>query len=127
MDLPPVARAFITGLTSVFANSVSYLVFTGWAWFIGVVIGKGQGSFKEVLVALVYGNAAPTLLTPLPYIGWVFGLWSLVTVSSAIRETLGIGKGLTFFIVLSGIMIQVFVIFTFIGTMMAALLIPLFL
>lgn len=78
----------------------TYLLFSLWAWFVGTKLVKGTGTFSDVRIALAYAFS-PSIFVGLPYIGFLAGLWTWVTVSSAIRETLGIGKGSTFLIVIS--------------------------
>ena len=77
-----------------------YLVLVVLAWFIGTKLAKGTGSVADIRAAVAYAYCIPAILTPLPIIGFFASLWLLVTESSAIRETLGIGKGLTFLIVM---------------------------
>ena len=71
----------------------------------GTKLAKGTGSFTDIRVAVAYAYCIPTILTYVPYIGLIASLWLIVTASLAIRETLGIGKGLTFFIVLISVAI----------------------
>ncbi len=67
-------------------------------------VGRGEGTFGQLHLALAYGYT-PAILSSIPWIGILFSLWLLVTISSAIRETMGIGKGLTFFIVIFAIVV----------------------
>lgn len=132
-------EAIITAITSTvpdgmlqfFIQLIGYLVMAFWAWLIGAVIGKGKGSFADVQKAIAYPYFVPTILGAIPmnWVGdektglWVDGivkivvaLWFLVTLSTAIRETLGIGKRLTYFIVISGgVMVMVFLFPLLIG------------
>lgn len=94
-----------SGLVSALVGILGYLVLVSLAWFIGTKLAKGTGSFTDIRVAMAYAYCIPTILTYIPYIGLIASLWLLVTASSAIRETLGIGKGLTFFIVLISVAI----------------------
>ena len=112
----------ISGLATALGGIVGYLTLIILAWFIGIILAKGTGSFTDIRAAITYAYCIPAILTPVPYIGSVIGLWLLVTESSAIRETLGIGKGLTFFIVLISI-VAIFVISFSIGGILVALLI----
>lgn len=110
-DMGPVAAA----ITNFLGLVIGYLVVSGWAWLVGSVIGPGEGTFTDVRTALSYGYA-PYTLSGIPVVGIIFSLWALVTMSSSIRETLEIGKGLTFFIVITSIVFQLFVIFAAVTT-----------
>ena len=93
----------VSGLFSLIGGVVVYLVLIILAWYIGVILAKGTGSFTDIRVALAYAYCIPVILTPIPCVGSIIGLWLLNTASSAIGDTLGIGKGLTFFIVVISI------------------------
>ena len=95
---------FIGGIIVGLNNLIGYLFLSFWAWFIGTKLSKGDGSFSDVRKALAYAYCIPAVLIPIPWLGLLAGLWLLIIASSAIRETLGIGKGMTFFIVLSEIL-----------------------
>jgi hypothetical protein len=90
----------VGGIISALGGIFGYLVLVVLAWFIGIKLAKGTGSVADVRAAVAYAYCIPTILTPIPIIGVIASLWLLVTESSAIRETLGIGKGLTFLIVM---------------------------
>ena len=93
----------------------TYLLFSLWAWFVGTKLVKGTGTFSEVRIALAYAFS-PSIFWGLPYIGILASLWTWVTVSSAIRETLGIGKGSTFLIVISaGFLAGIIIILSYIA------------
>ncbi|GAB4505407.1 MAG: hypothetical protein Fur0043_24020 [Anaerolineales bacterium] len=102
-----VTVSLLEGVLQFFLSLVGYLFMAFWAWLIGAVIGKGNGSFGDVQKAIAYPYAVPAILTAFPnrWVGLIVGLWLLVILSTAIRETLGIGKGLTFFIVISSIVV----------------------
>lgn len=100
-EMQPSISAIITATAFV----LGYIVVTIWAWLIGSLIGPGKGSMNDIRVGLAYG-IVPLALYAIPTIGGFLALWALVTQSSAIRETLEIGKGLTFFIVLTSLFIQ---------------------
>jgi len=100
-----ISFGIFAGLTSVLVGVLGYFVLVGLAWFMGTKLAKGTGSFTDVRAAAAYAYCIPTILTYIPFIGLIASLWLLVTASSAIRETLGIGKGLTFFIVLISVAI----------------------
>lgn len=108
--LPGIFAGIINGVASLFG----YVLMLILAWFIGIVIAKGNGTFADLNSALAHAYSIPAILAPLPYVGFFFSLWLLVTASSAIRETLGISKGLTFFIVLMSI-VGIFAIAAVIG------------
>lgn len=91
------------GLSGALGGILGYLVLVVLAWFIGTILAKGTGSFSDVRAAVAYAYCIPAILTPIPIVGLIFSFWLLVIASSAIRETLGIGKGLTFFIVIMSI------------------------
>jgi hypothetical protein len=96
-----IVGGFISALGGIFG----YLVLVGLAWFIGTKLAKGTASVADIRAAVAYAYCIPAILipailTPLPIIGFFASLWLLVTESSALRETLGIGKGLTFLIVM---------------------------
>ena len=116
-----VLAGIVSGLATALGGIVGYLVLIILAWFIGTKLAKGTGSFTDIRAAITYAYSIPTILTPIPYIGSIIGLWLLVTASSAIRETLGIGKGLTFFIVIISIA-AIFVISLSIGGILAAIM-----
>jgi hypothetical protein len=103
--------SFRNGSTVALANGLGiiagYLIFSILAWLIGTKLAKGAGSFTDVRVAIAYAYSVPILIAIVPVIGIYVGLWFLVTASTAIRETLGLGKGLTFFIVLLAILATV--------------------
>lgn len=82
---------------------VAYLFLVGWGWLLGAKMFKGSGSLGEVFRALAYAVCLPSLLGLIPnqWIGLAAGLWGVVLMSSALRETLGIGRGPTFFILVS--------------------------
>ena len=93
----------VSGVISALGSIFGYLVLVILAWFIGTKLAKGTGSVTDVRTAVAYAYCLPAILTPIPMIGFLASLWLLVTESSAIRETLGIGKGLTFLIVMISI------------------------
>ncbi|RME57364.1 hypothetical protein D6779_08845 [Candidatus Parcubacteria bacterium] len=103
-----ITSSFVDGVISFAIQIIGYLLMAFWAWLVGAVIGKGEGSFGEVQKALAYPYALPAVLMAIPviWLGIIVVLWFLVTMSTAIRETLGIGKGLTFFIVVSAMAIS---------------------
>ena len=100
-----ISLGIFAGLTSAVVAVLGYFVLVSLAWFIGTILAKGTGSFTDIRVAVAFAYCIPTILTYIPYIGLIASLWLLVTASSAVRETLGIGKGLTFFIVLISVAI----------------------
>ena len=100
-----ISFGIFAGLASALVGVLGYFVLVGLAWFMGTKLAKGTGSFTDIRAAAAYAYCIPTSLTYIPYIGLIASLWLLVTASSAIRETLGIGKGLTFFIVLISVAI----------------------
>ncbi len=102
------------GMISVVGSLFGYVVMLILAWVIGILIAKGTGTFTDLHSALAHAYSIPAILAPLPYVGFFFSLWLLVTASSAIRETLGISKGLTFFIVILSI-VGIFAISASIG------------
>lgn len=108
--LPGIFAGVVNGIGSL----VGYLMMLILAWFFGILIAKGNGTFTDLNSALAHAYSIPAILAPLPYVGIFFSLWLLVTASSAIRETLGISKGLTFFIVLLSI-VGIFAISAAIG------------
>ena len=93
----------VGGAISALGTILGYLVLVVLAWFIGTKLAKGTGSLTDVRAAIAYAYCIPAILTPVPMFGFLASLWLLVTESSAIRETLGIGKGLTFLIVMMSI------------------------
>jgi len=93
----------VSGVISALGSIFGYLVLVILAWFIGTKLAKGTGSVTDVRTAVAYAYCLPAILAPIPMIGFLASLWLLVTESSAIRETLGIGKGLTFLIVMISI------------------------
>ena len=90
----------VGGVISALGGIFGYLVLVVLAWLIGTKLAKGTGSVADIRAAVAYAYCIPAILTPVPIIGFIASLWLLVTESSAIRETLGIGKGLTFLIVM---------------------------
>ena len=100
-----ISFGIFAGLTSAVISVLGYFVLVSLAWFMGAKLANGTGSFSNVRVAVAYAYCIPTILMYVPYIGIIAPLWLLVTASSAVRETLGIGKGLTFFIVLISVAI----------------------
>jgi len=98
-----IGTGIVGGVISALGGIFGYLVLVVLAWFIGTKLAKGTGSVADVRAAVAYAYCIPTILTPIPIIGFIASLWLLVTESSAIRETLGIGKGLTFLIVMISI------------------------
>ena len=100
-----ISLGIFAGLTSAVISVLGYFVLVSLAWFMGTKLANGAGSFSDIRVAVAYAYCIPTILTYIPYIGLIASLWLLVTASSAVRETLGIGKGLTFFIVLISVAI----------------------
>jgi hypothetical protein len=100
-----ISFGIFSGLISALVSILGYLVLVSLAWFMGTKLAKGTGSFTDIRAAVSYAYCIPTFLIYIPYIGLIASLWLLVTASSAIRETLGIGKGLTFFIVLISVAI----------------------
>ena len=93
----------VGGVISALGSIFGYLVLVVLAWLIGTKLAKGTGSLADVRAAVAYAYCIPAILTPIPMVGFIASLWLLVTESSAIRETLGIGKGLTFLIVMMSI------------------------
>ena len=79
--------------------------------------GSADSTFDQLRTALAYGYT-PTILAGIPLIGILFGLWTLVTISSAIRETMGISKGMTYYIVILSIVVN----FVIIGIMVTTLI-----
>lgn len=112
------SRGFLFGIFAGIVNGIAsligYFIMLILAWVIGVVIAKGNGTFTDLHSALAHAYSIPAIFSPLPYVGFFFSLWLLVTASSAIRETLGISKGLTFFIVILSI-VAIFTISALIG------------
>ena len=98
-----VLAGIVWGVISALGGIFGYIVLVVLAWFIGTKLAKGTGSVTDVRTAVAYAYCIPAILTPVPLIGFIASLWLLVTESSAIRETLGIGKGLTFLIVMISI------------------------
>lgn len=117
-----ILAGIVSGLATALGGIAGYLVLIILAWLIGTKLAKGTGSFTDIRAAVAYAYCIPAILTPIPIIGSIIGLWLLVTESSAIRETLGIGKGLTFFIVVISI-VAIFAISFSIGGIVAALMI----
>lgn len=107
-------QAVVNAVVSAIGFLVGYLLLTAIAWLLGTKMGGGTASFDQIRTALGYVYPIPNLLALLltgvamvfPLAGCLtvfIGLWFLVIASSAIRETLGINKGLTFAIVLAAI------------------------
>jgi hypothetical protein len=93
-------------LVSALSSILGFFALVILAWSIGAKLAGGTGSFTDIRAAMAYAYCIPAILTPIPTVGLIASLWFLVTGSSAIRETLGIGKGLTFIIVIiSGMVI----------------------
>jgi hypothetical protein len=120
----------IDGIVSGLFLIVGYLVLAFWAWLVGTKLSKGTGSFGEVRTALAYAYFPVALvfvleLLPSPW-SWIItilaALWSLVIVSSAIRETLRIEKGVTFFIVISAFVVQFLLITVVAASIMGLML-----
>ena len=86
----------------------AYLMIAIIAWVIGSLLTSGEGSFDQVRIALAYGYT-PIILSIIPLVGILFSLWALVTISSAIRETLGISPLMTLLIVLGAAVVNIFV------------------
>ena len=96
----------ILGIASALSNILGFFALVILAWFIGAKLAGGTGSFTDIRAAVTYAYCIPAILTPVPTVGLITSLWFLVTGSSAIRETLGIGRGLTLIIVIiSGMVI----------------------
>ena len=98
-----VLTGIVWGVISALGGIFGYIVLVVLAWLIGTKLAKGTGSITDIRAAVAYAYCIPAILTPIPIIGFIASLWLLVTESSAIRETLGIGKGLTFLIVMLSI------------------------
>ncbi len=81
------------------------------------MLAGGAGGFDQVRIALAYGYT-PIILSIIPLVGILFSLWALVTISSAIRETLGISPLLTILIVVGAAVVNIFVM----GVIFAALI-----
>jgi|CXWL01.1.fsa_nt_gi hypothetical protein len=78
----------VTSIT-VLGNLAGYFVIVFLTWLINLLIAKGKGSFTDIRVAIAYAYCVPAILVPIT--GFV-GLWIIVTTSTAVSETLGIGK-----------------------------------
>jgi hypothetical protein len=113
-----ILASIIRGIVSAFGTMIGYFILVVLAWFIGIVLAKGAGTFTDLRVALAYAYFIPAVLSPIPVLGVALGLWLLVIASSAIRETLDIGKGLTFFIIIVSLIV-IFAI-SFLQTSIAA-------
>ena len=111
----------VVGAISASGSVIGYFVLAGLAWFIGTKLARGTGTFTDVRVAVAYAYCLPAILTSIPVIGIIASLWLLATESSAIRETLGIGKGLTFIIVMFSIGVMLVYTLVVSGVVIAAL------
>jgi len=109
MFSPETSGASILDIPLYFVSMIAaYLMIAIIAWVIGSLLAGGEGGFDQVRIALAYGYT-PIILSIIPLVGIIFSLWALVTISSAIRETLGISPLLTILIVVGAAVVNVFV------------------
>ncbi|PWH12341.1 MAG: hypothetical protein DDG60_13730 [Anaerolineae bacterium] len=124
-----ILQVLVNGVLGFISFLLGYLILTVIAWLLGVKIGGGTASFNQIRTALGYVYPIPNLLSGLltglsaifPFASCLLfpiSLWFLVIASSAIRETLGISKGVTFAIVLIAI-VAIFIINGIMGAVIA--------
>lgn len=90
------------GFSGVFTAGVGVVIglfiWGGILLLVGKLFG-GQAEYMGLVRSLGYA-AAPNALSAVPFVGWLAGIWTLVCMVVAVRESHGVSTGLAVVIVL---------------------------